>query len=263
MDYFCPASFETRKRNMVRHGNIVKGTEAFSWMPDRYQKMNCMYNKIMKTRCMVSVFCLFALPLFAQAEIAPGSLDNLAALLNKPALVRPVKATTLERNWYTVDLDSHMITDKASFKQIVSVLTDMENYGNIFDGRRTKLRTGIVSRGNNEMVVDITSITVAFIRFTIRYRATVRTLENTNTRFISEIRQIDSDTNDQIRGYHSIRYVEEVTVNGKKYTYIRISSLNDTYVGLRLSNIPNMIERNSFSSNEDTLNMLIDAARAR
>ena len=217
----------------------------------------------MKTLCIFPVFYFLSLTLFAQAGMAPGALDNLAALLNKPALVRPVRATTLERNWYTVDLDSHMFTDQANFKQIVSVLTDLENYGSIFDGRSTKLRTGIVSRANNETVVDITSITIAFIRFTIRYRASVRVLENTDTRFISEIRQLDSETNEQIRGYHSIRYVEEVTVNGKKYTYIRISSLNDTYVGIRLSNIPNMIERNSASSNEDTLNMIIEAAKAR
>ena len=201
------------------------------------------------------------MPLFAQPEMASGALDNWPALLNKPAVVRPVKSAQLERNWYNVDLDSHIFTDQASFRQIVSVLTDVENYGTIFDGRRTKLRTGIVSRTDNEMVVDITSITIAFIRFTIDYRASVKILENTGARFISEVRQIDSRSNDQIKNYHSIRYVEDVKINGKNYTYIRISSLSDTYVGIRLPNITNTIETNSISSNEDTLNMIIDAAR--
>ena len=215
----------------------------------------------MKIICVFSVFCLFSMPLFAQPEMASGALDNWPALLNKPAVVRPVKSAQLERNWYNVDLDSHIFTDQASFRQIVSVLTDVENYGTIFDGRRTKLRTGIVSRTDNEMVVDITSITIAFIRFTIDYRASVKILENTGARFISEVRQIDSRSNDQIKNYHSIRYVEDVKINGKNYTYIRISSLSDTYVGIRLPNITNTIETNSISSNEDTLNMIIDAAR--
>ena len=217
----------------------------------------------MKIRCIFSIFYLLSLPLFAQAEIAPGALDNWEALLNKPAVVRPVRAAQLERNWYNVNLDSHMFTDQASFRQIVSVLNDVENYGNIFDGRSTKLRTDIVSRENNEMIVDITSTTIAFIRFTIRYRASIKVLENTNTRFISEVRQTDNETNGQIRNYHSIRYVEDVTINGRKYTYIRIGSVSDTYVGIRLSNIINTIERNSVSSNEDTLNMIVSAARTR
>ena len=215
----------------------------------------------MKVRCIFSVFCLISLPLFAQAEMASGALNNLAALLNKPAAVKPVKTIQLERNWYSVDLDSHIFTDQASFRQIVSVLTDIENYGTIFDGRRTKLKTGIVSRASDEMVVDITSITIAFIRYSIDYRASVKILENTDTRFIIEIRQLDNSTNEQIKNYHSIRYAEEVKLNGKNYTYIRINSLNDTYVGLRLPNITNMIETNSVSSNEDILGMIIDAAK--
>ena len=218
----------------------------------------------MKKFCISLLFFLAILPLFAQTEIAPGALNNLAALLNKPAVVKPAKASAMqERNWYYVDLDSHIFTDQAGFGQIVSVLADIENYGKIFDGRSTKLRTSVVSRDKNEMIVDMTSITVAFIRYTVRYRASVKILENTGNRYVYEIRQIDSDTNEQIKNYHSIRYAEEVTVNGKKYTYIRISSLNDTYVGIRLSNITNTIEKNSVSSNDDTLQMIISAARTR
>lgn len=217
----------------------------------------------MKSLYVFITFCLFSFPLFAQTEIAPGALDNLTALLNKPTLVRPAKVTMPEKNWYTLNLDSHMFTDQAGFRQIVSILTDIENYGNIFDGKSTKLRTAIVSRTNDEMIVDITSITIAFIRFTVKYRASIKILENADTRFISEVRQIDSETNEQIRGSLSIRYLEEVTINGKKYTYIRISSLNDTYVGIKLSNIPSTIEKRSASSNEDTLNMIIAAARGR
>ena len=217
----------------------------------------------MKIKCIFSFFYLLSLPLFAQQEMASGAMENWAALLNKPAVVKPVKSAQLERNWYNVELDSHMFTDQAGFRQIVSVLADVENYGTIFDGRRTKLRTGAVSRADNEMVVDITSITITFIRFTIEYRASVKILENTGVRFISEVRQIDSRTNDQIRNYHSIRYAEEVKINGKSYTYIRIGSLSDTYVGIRLPNITNAIETNSISSNEDTLNMIIDAAKKR
>ena len=217
----------------------------------------------MTTRLFFPVFCLLSLPLFAGTEIAPGALDNFAALLNKPAVVRPAAATQLEKNWYRVDLDSHMFTDQASFKQIVSVLDDVENYGSIFDGKTSKLRTGIVSRGNNEMIVDFTSITIAFIQFAIKYRASVKVVENTGTRFISEIRQIDSQTNEHIKNNDMIRYVEEVTINGKKYTYIRMSSLSDTHVGIKLPNMLDTIKSNAVSSNEDILNMAIASAKSR
>ena len=217
----------------------------------------------MKTRCIFLLLFVSGLPLFAQAEIAPGALDNLSALLNKPSVVKPAKATALEKNWYTTDMDTHIFTDQVNFKQIVSVLIDIENYGTIFDGKTTKLRTNIVSRENNETIADITSITIAFIRFTIKYSASIKILENTGTTYVSEVRQLDSAANEQIRNYHSIYYAEEVTDNGKKYTYIRISSLSDTYIGIKLSNITSTIEKNSVSSNEDTLHMIIEAARKR
>lgn len=218
----------------------------------------------MKTRCIFLAFCLLSVSLYAQTGIAPGALENLEALLNKPTVVRPAaSAAASERNWYSVDIDTHMFTDEASFRQVVSVLTDVENYGSIFDGRSTKLRTSIVSRGYNTVIADITSITVAFIRFTIKYRASVSVLENGRTVFTSEVQQIDNDSNREIRNYHSIRHVEEVTVNGKKYIYIRIGSQSENHIGIRLSNITNTIERNSVSSNEDTLKMIIDAAKGR
>ena len=217
----------------------------------------------MKTRCISIMLFVSILPLYAHTEIVPGALDNVPALLNKSAVVKSTSSAVLEKNWYTLDLDSHILTDQADFKQIVSVMADIENYGTIFDGKTTKLRTSIVSRTNNEMIVDITSITIAFIRFTIKYRACVNTLENTGTTFISEVRQLDSDTNEQIKNYRSIRYVEEVTINGKKYTYIRISSLSDTHVGIKLPNIINTIEKNGVSSNDDTLHMIIEAAMNR
>ncbi|MCL2270473.1 MAG: hypothetical protein FWC24_03915 [Treponema sp.] len=217
----------------------------------------------MKARFLFIFLYLVSLPLFSQAEIAPGAMDNLAVLLNKPAVANPVKATALGNNWYNVYLDTHMFTDQASFKQIVQVLTDIGNYKNIFDGKSNKLRTKIISRTNNETVVDITSITIAFIQYTVEYRASIITLENTDTRFTAEIRQNDSETNTQIKNYHAIRFIEEITINGKKYTYIRINSRNDTYVGIRLPNIPNTIEKNSVSSNEDILQMIIRAAKTR
>lgn len=219
--------------------------------------------KVMKSRLFFLVLYVLSLPLFAQAEIAPGALDNYAALLNKPAVVKPPTAAQLEKNWYHVGLDSHVFTDLAGFRQIVQVLSDVENYGTIFDGKSSKLRTSIVSRENNETVVDITSITIAFIQFTIKYRASVKILENTGTRFIDETRQTDSKTNEQIRNNHSIRYVEEVTIDGKKYTYIRMSSVSDTHVGIKLPNIIHTIEKNSVSSNEDTLHMIMTAAKSR
>jgi len=217
----------------------------------------------MKTSCIFLILCLFSLPLFAQTEIAPGAVDNLAGLLNKPTLVRPVKASVITKNWYYSDLDSHVITDQASFKQIVSVLIDIENYGKTFDGKSTKLRTAVVSRANNETITDITSITIAFIRFTIRYRATIKILENNDTRFIAEVRQTDNTANDQIRNYNSIRYAEDIIINGKNYAYLRVSSQSETHVGINLNNIPSMIEKNSESSNRDTLNMIIEAAKLR
>jgi len=223
----------------------------------------------MKAYYFLLIFFLLTMPLFAQIEqarIAPGAESRLAELLNKPGHVSPVIGTMLERGWFNVEMDTHVFTDQANLRQVAAVLLDKENYHTIFDGRRTKLRASIVSRGSNEIIADFTSIaSVPVVRdFRATYRASVRTLENTNTRFANVTRQLpdDSETNDGMKNLISIRFAEEVTINGKTYTYIRAYSINDVSVP-RLNNIKNAVERNSGNANEEMLQMIIDAAIKR
>jgi hypothetical protein len=222
----------------------------------------------MKIRIISLVLFFLTLPVFSQVEqtqIAPGAESQLEELFNNPASAAPVSVTHLRRSWFRVELDTHVFTD-ADFRQIVAVLLDVEGHGRNFNGKKFKLRASVVSQGSDEIIADFTSTSIAALglQFTTNYRSAIRVLENTDTRFVYEIRQLpqNSETNDKIRNFDIIRYAEEVTINGKKYTYIRASSVNNVNAHLNLPNIRNTVERSSDVANKETLEMLIEAARA-
>ena len=223
----------------------------------------------MKTHLFLIVLCLIKFPLFAQdsiARIAPGAETRLAELLNKPAMVSPATAVPLGRNWFTLEGDTHVFTDQASFNQVIATLLDFENHDSIFNGTRNRRQLQIVSRTGDEIIADMVSITVAPLGIQIRsaYRVSMRTIEKTDTRFIFELKQLpqDSDSNRDIKNHTAIRYVQEVTIDGKNYTYIRIFSRNDVNAGV-LPNARNTFERNAAPANEENLQLIINAAEGR
>jgi hypothetical protein len=213
-----------------------------------------------------SFFWLFALfPLCAQeqARIASGAESQVSALLNKPSAVKPSVAVPLGKGWFNVEFDSHVFTDQASFSQIVAVLLDFDKQEKNFSGKKIKLKANVVSRENDEIIIDFNSTTpVLGIRFSMPYRAVVKVLENTDTKLVFEIRQTaqDSETNDKTRNLYSIRYAEEITINGIKNTYIRAYNKNDVNGHFNISSAKNLVEKNSDATNEETLQMAIEAA---
>ena len=218
---------------------------------------------------LILLLCMFAYPLFAQTDIAclaPGAESQLAALLNKPALVQSAAAEPLGKNWFRMELDAHVFTDQANLEQVRSVLLDMENHDRIFDGKKNKRRASVVSRTAGETIVDFVSVTVAPLGIQIKtnYRASMRTTINTESGFACEIRQTpqDSDSNRDIKNLVAIRYAQEVIINGDTYTYIRIYSIDDVNAGI-LPNAKKTFENNSGPANEEALELIIAAARTR
>jgi hypothetical protein len=176
-------------------------------------KSLCKTNRVLR-QALFAIFLLFTLPLFAQtgaAGLAPGAGNQLAELLNKPAAVKPATATpaaALGKSWFNVELDHHCFTDQAGFKQIVAVLLNIEGQENNSGGKKTKLKAVIASRENDRIIADFESVTQGplGIQFTTTYRAAVKILENTDTKFICETRQIprDSETNNKMKNLYSI-----------------------------------------------------------
>jgi hypothetical protein len=218
-------------------------------------------------RFIFSFFWLIALlPLYTQeyAQIADGAESILSTLLNKPAAVKPATAIPLGRSWYNVETETHVFTDQASFSQIVAVLLDFERYEENYSGKKITLIADVVSRENDGVLVDFNSMTPKLgIRFSMPYRAIVRVLENTDTKFIIEIRQTaqDSETNNKTRNLYLLRYVEEVTINGRTYTYIRAYNNDDVNVHINIPGAKRIAENSSDSANEETLQMAFEAAR--
>jgi len=214
----------------------------------------------------VIIMLVAAVPIFPQADIfrvAPGAEAQISTLLNRPALVTPAVATPLGRNWFRLETDAHVFTDQVSVRQVAAVLLDIENQARHFDGRRSKLTTSIVSRSANEIVVDYVSIAIAgIIRLSTPFRASARTLTNTDTVFSLDIRQLpqDSETNNRMKNCSALRYAQEVTIGGRRFTYIRIYSIMDIDASI-LPGARGVLERNAGPTNEEVLEMIIAAAR--
>ncbi|MDR0502079.1 MAG: hypothetical protein LBH16_02030 [Treponema sp.] len=222
----------------------------------------------MKKIFILLVFIITALPLSAQANIfriAAGAQSQLENLLNKPGMVKPASAVPLGKNWFTLETDAHVFSDEVTLKQVVAVLLDLENQPRYFKGKRSELDLKIVNRTENEIIVDFISIAIVVgIRMKTPYRAALKVITNTETAFGIDLNQLpqDSETNKDIKKLTAPRYVEEVTINGKKYTYIRIYSIMDVDAKI-LPNARNTLERNSTPTNEEALHMIINAAKTK
>jgi len=223
----------------------------------------------MKKIIFFPVFCIFGLSLFAQTgstSVAPGAQAQLADLLNKPAMVNPATATALGKNWFRLETDAHVFTDQVSVSQVAAMMLDLNNQDKFMNGKKSKLTTKVVSRGTDAIIADFVSISVAILGIQIKtpYRASIKTIENTDTRFVLEVRQLpdDSTSNNDMKNLFATRYAEEVTINGKKYTYIRIYTIDEVNASI-LPGAKNTLEKKSFPVNEETLQMIITAAKTK
>ena len=223
----------------------------------------------MKKYLIILAFCLTGLSLFGQTtptRLAPGAQAQFAALLNTPAMVTPATAAALGKNWFRLETDIHTFTDEVSLRQVAAALLDFDNGDKFFNGKKSKLTTKIISRQPDGIIADFVSIAIAPLGIQIKtpYRAEIKVTENTDTRFVIEVRQFpdDSVSNKDIKNMFATRYAEEVTINGRKYTYIRIYTIDEVNASI-LPGAKNTLEKNSFPINEENLHAIIAAAKTK
>jgi hypothetical protein len=215
------------------------------------------------------MFGLSGLSIHAQAysgQVAPGAGQQLDVLLNKPAMVQTARVTPLGKNWFKLESEAHVITDEANFRQVSAVLNDVENTTRVFDGKKSKLTGNVISGGAGGTVADFVMISIAPMGIQVKtpYRALVRVAENTGTKMCIEIRQLaeDSHANKNIKDLFATRYAEEITINGRTYTYIRIYAINDVNASI-LPGARGVLENNSEPANVEALQLIIAAAKTR
>jgi hypothetical protein len=213
------------------------------------------------------IFLLTGLSLFAQEDyyrIVPGAAGQLESLLNAPALVRPATATPLGRNWFRLESDSHVFSNEVSAKQVADVLIDVGNQAKYFNGKKSFQTTSIVRWEGDTAIVDFVTTSVALSTIKIRtpYRASVKTLENTGLKFSSETKQLDSDSadNKDIKNLFAARYVEQIELNGKTYTYIRMYTVEDVNASI-LPGAKNVLQNGAGPVNSETLQLIISSAK--
>jgi hypothetical protein len=224
----------------------------------------------MKKTTIFFTLIMLAMPLFSSPDIhhvAPGAESQLSSLLNKPAMVRPAVATPLGRNWFRLESDAHVFTDQVSVRQVSAMLLDIANYVRFFDGKKSKLTAHLVSRHGDEQIIDFVStaiVPVVNIKLNTPYRGVVRILSHTDTVFSLDVRQAPSDSehNSKIKNLIAPRYVQEVTINGKQYTYIRIYSIMDIDASI-LPGAKGTLERNAGPTNQEALELMITAAKTK
>jgi hypothetical protein len=212
-------------------------------------------------------FCVTGVSLFAQTtQLAPGVQGQLAALLNKPAMVKPATAAPLGKNWFRLETDAHIFTSEVSVAQVAAVLLDRENQNAIYNGKKSKLTAKVVSADAGGVVFDFVSVSVGPLNIQIKtpYRARVTTAANTDAKIALEVRQLPADTasNDDIKNLFATRYAEAVTINGKTYTYIRIYTIDEVNASI-LPGAKGALEKSSAPVNEETLQLIIAAAKTK
>ncbi|MDR2517431.1 MAG: hypothetical protein LBC88_08645 [Spirochaetaceae bacterium] len=221
----------------------------------------------MKKRVFVLGFCLTGFSLFAQTtQLAPGAQGQLAALLNKSAMVKPAAAAPLGKNWFRLETDAHVFTDEVSVAQVAAVLLDREHQDTIYNGKKSRLTAKVVSVDADGAIMDFVSVSVGPLNIQIKtpYRARVQTAAHTDTKIALEVRQLpaDSASNDDIKNLFATRYAESVAINGKIYTYIRIYTIDEINASI-LPGAKNTLEKSSAPVNEETLRLIIAAAKTR
>ena len=217
------------------------------------------------------IFGLMGFSLVAQtntppvAQIAPGAVENLQTLLNKPGFIKNTAAAAMGKNWFKMDTDIHMFTDEVSFAQVAAVLLDLDNQSKYFQGKKNKLNATVVQKNPGDTIVDFVSITPA-LGFQIKtpYRASVKTPENSETILSVEINQLASDSasNNSIKNLFTFRYAQAVTIGGKTYTYIRFYVYDEVNASI-LPGAQKILAGSSDDANSEALQLLVAAAKTR
>ena len=232
-------------------------------------RLDAIINKMKKHLICLALFTA-AIQLFAQSDvtrIAPGAESQLTSLLNTPAMVKPATAEPLGRNWFRLETDAHVFSDQVTVAQVRAVLLDIDNQDKYYNGKRSKTLVKVVSRNQEETIADFISIwIVPILGLQIRtpYRASVTVGEDTDTRFLIEARQLsdNSATNKNIKYLYVARFAEEVTINGRKYTYIRMYTIDEVNASI-LPRAKSVLESNSIPISEEAIQMIIAAAKTK
>ena len=232
-------------------------------------KSNQRHNNSMKRPLLVLIVGITGFSLSAQTtQLAPQAEAQFAALLNKPAMVQPATAAPLGKNWFRLETDAHVFTDAVSAAQVAAVLLERDNQDAIYNGKKSRLTAKVVSLDADGAgaVMDFVSVSVGPLNIQIKtpYRAQVRTTAHTDTKIAVEVRQLpaDSASNDDIKNLFATRYAESVVINGKTYTYIRIYTIDEINASI-LPGAKNTLEKSSAPVNEETLLLIIAAAKKR
>ncbi|MDR2601650.1 MAG: hypothetical protein LBC53_04270 [Spirochaetaceae bacterium] len=197
-------------------------------------------------------------------RLAEGAASQIGTLLNKPALVKPAVATPLGKNWFRLETDAHIFTDQVTAKQVAAMLLDVPNQGKYLNGKKSKLTSTVVETKPEGVIADFVSISVAGpIQIKTPYRALLAS-SKTDSKIQLEVKQLpeDSEANKEIKNLYATRYAEDVAIDGKKYTYIRIYTIDDVNASI-LPGAKGTLEKNSEPVNEETLEMIIAAAKTK
>lgn len=210
---------------------------------------------------------LIPIPLLSaqnSATLAPNAENQLITLLNNPEMIFPAIVTPLGKNWFRVETDIHVFTDQANFQQVSDVLLDLENQDKIYNGKRSSLTASIISMSTDEIIVDFISIDIGPFGIKLRtpYRASVKTIINTDIKIGIEFMQLasDSSSNRNMKNFYSTQFAEEIIIDNRKYIYIRIYTISDVNASI-LPRARGILEREAASVNIEGMHMIINAAR--
>jgi hypothetical protein len=221
---------------------------------------------------MALIFTCLTISAYAQAQsvhslrMVDGALDNFESLLNTPTMVFSPNAVPLGKNWFRLETDIHIFTDEVNAKQIGAVLNDLENIGTYYNGKRSKLTAKVTNIApTGEKTADFVMISIAGpIQIKTEYTALVKTITHTDAKTAIEVRQAPNDieTNKELKNLLATRYVEDVTINGKIYTYLRLYTLDDINASI-LPGAKGFLEKNSSPINDEIVRLIISAAKKK
>ena len=197
--------------------------------------------------------------------LAPGVIENIAGLLNKPAIIKPSEVIVLGKGWHIVANDAHVLSDEVNVKQVAAVLLDLDNQGKYFNGKKNKLASTVVKYDAVETIVDFITITpILGLQIKTPYRALVKTTVKSNADILLEVVQTESDiaANNTVKNLYSIRYAQTVVINDKTYTYVRFYSYEEVNTSI-LPGARSILAGSSDAANLEAVQLLITAAKSK
>jgi hypothetical protein len=197
---------------------------------------------------------------YSQTNVADGAIANFSALYNNPQMIDS-QVTDLNRSggWVLLMTDFHVFSD-APFAQVSEVIGDYANYRNYINGKKIRISCKILRETENERLINFTTTTISgLFRFVSSFDGIVKDVTKKPLEKILTITQADKN-NKKLNAYFAVRYVAEVTINGKKYTYIRLYNEEE----VRNSIVSDeLIRKESIPINIETLELIAAAAKKK